>query len=221
MMSQALSRDDRFLLFFAFAPLILFVAVLGVSGAGFRSMWGAPFFMLSGLLMMRFCGARWTEARARKAVYGASALLILAPLCYGGTIAGRSLVFDDYKQDHWPQSEISAQVELYYRARTARPLEVIVGRVEIAGLAAMGMKTNRGRPSVLIEGDFAASPWIKKENICRATIIIWKEDRKQADYQSLIDRCDRRAEVIQLTFPIAGFENAPPLILNMVVLAEN
>ncbi len=226
MMSQALSRADRFLLFFAFAPLILFAAVLGVSGAGFRSMWGAPFFMLSGLLLMRFFGARWTEARARRIVYGASALLVLAPLCYSAVIAGRSLVSADYKREHWPQSEISAQVERHYRAQAAdRPLKVIVGRVEIAGLAAMGIragqKTIRARPSVLIEGDFAVSPWIKKDNICRATIIIWKGTAPQEEFQSIIALCDRTAKITKLEFPIAGFQAAKPLILHMVVLAEN
>ena len=215
-----LSRDDRFLLFFALGPFILFVLILSIFGAGFRSMWGAPFFMLSGLLAVRFLGGRWTRARARRAFYGAITLGFAAPLCYGVFIGGRDVILAQPKREHWPQEEISAQVEKHYRQRTSRPLEVIVGRVEIAGLVAMGIKTGWfSRPSVLIEGNYEYSPWIKGENICQATIIIWKGDQLQEAFQSIIDQCDHDARHTKLSFPIKGFPNTPPLILNMVVLA--
>ena len=223
---RSLSRDDRFLLFFALAPLILFVLILSIFGAGFRSMWGAPFFMLSGLLAVRFLGGRWTSARSRRAIYGAIILGFLAPLCYGVFIGGRDVILTAPKREHWPQKEISAQVEKHYHQRTDRPLEVIVGRVEIAGLAAMGISGDgSSRPSVLIEGDYETSPWIKEENICRATIVIWKGDQLKEAFQSIIDQCaiidqyDLTAPHTKLIFPIKGFPNAPPLVLNMVVLA--
>ena len=223
---RSLSRDDRFLLFFALGPFILFVLILSIFGAGFRSMWGAPFFMLSGLLAVRFLGGRWTLARSRRAIYGAITLGVAAPLCYGVFIGSRDLILTAPKREHWPQKEVSAQVEKHYHQRTDRPLEVIVGRVEIAGLAAMGISGDgSSRPSVLIEGDYETSPWIKEENICKATIVIWKGDQLKEAFQSIIDQCaiidqyDLTAPHIKLIFPIKGFPNAPPLVLNMVVLA--
>ena len=146
---RASSGQDHFLLFFAFLPLTLFVLILSLADIDFRSMWGAPFFTLLGLLVMRFGASNLRKQDLSRLFYMIWALLISAPLIYGAIVSTRPFYSSKPSQIHYPQKALAREVSRFFTQEAGKPPQILVGTIDIAGRAALGLKP---RPQVMING---------------------------------------------------------------------
>ena len=148
----------------------------------------------------------------KRLVAGAGVLLLLgsglyfAHMKYGASITGKPL------RGNWPQAEMSRQLEQEWALQTANaPLNVVAGDIWTAGLVGLH---DRHPPSVLINGDYAISPWVSQEETARdGMLIVWRGEPRE-ELAPLIG--GRRVQTITAPFPNAA--NAEPLVINYVVV---
>ncbi|MGD9815942.1 MAG: glycosyltransferase family 39 protein [Hyphomonadaceae bacterium] len=174
--ADAPARPDervlRYLLLLGLGPAVLTALGAALGGAGLRSSWGAPMVALSGLLVVALLSSRFSAERLKRIMIGAGALIVLvsglyfAHMRYGVALTGKPL------RGNWPQAEISASLqETWAQATNNAPLRIVAGDIWTAGL--IGLE-DRDPPSVLINGDFATSPWITPNELSRdGALVVW------------------------------------------------
>lgn len=167
-------RALRFLLLLGLGPAVLTALGALISGAGLRSSWGAPMVVLSGLIIVALLNDKFSAARLRRLTIGAGVLIVLVSglyyghMRYGVALTGKPL------RGNWPQAEISRQLEGAWIEATSAPLRIVAGDVWAAGLVGLN---GRNPPSVLIEGDYAKSPWVTPDELARdGALIVWSGD---------------------------------------------
>jgi 4-amino-4-deoxy-L-arabinose transferase-like glycosyltransferase len=172
-------RDEglRFLLFFGLAPAGIVALGSLATGFGLRDMWGAPMWNCSGLLAVMLLRGRTGRVSLRRLVLGVAMLLSIVPAAFGvaatiGSPGPRG------PRTAWPDRAIAAAFADGYRAATGCTLRIVAGSGWLAGLVAM---RSDPRPSVLLDGDLAASPWVTPQRIDRqGLLVVWEIGREQA-----------------------------------------
>ena len=161
----------KFLLTMGLGPVVAVTVAAAVTGMGARSMWGAPMFNLSGLLLLAFLSGRFDD-RAPVRLAGAAAVLLLAvPAVYAASVVHRADLSDRPSRVVWPQDEIARALLESYARETGQAPGVVAGPVWEAGLVALDAP---GRPSVLIDGSFAKSPWLSPRAAAMAGVLaVW------------------------------------------------
>lgn len=207
------ARAMRYLLLLGLGPALLTALGALMSGAGLRSSWGAPMVVLSGLIAVALLSARFSPARLKRLGIGAGVLIVVvsglyyAHMAYGPALTGKPL------RGNWPQAEISAQLEAAWRAETDAPLRIVAGDVFTAGMVGLA---ERDPPSVLIQGDFATSPWITPERLAReGALLVWRSDDPPPDP---LMRLAQGREVRNVAIPYRRFPNVAPLLLNYAIV---
>jgi 4-amino-4-deoxy-L-arabinose transferase-like glycosyltransferase len=165
-------RALRFLLLLGLGPALLTAIGATLTGSGVRSSWGAPMVVLSGLIVVALLSPRFSAARLRRLGVGAGLLIVLvsglyyAHMRYGLVLTGKPL------RGNWPQAEISDALQQTWRSETNNaPLRVVIGDIWTAGLIGLH---DRHPPSVLINGDFGASPWVSPEEVREyGALVVW------------------------------------------------
>lgn len=205
-------RAIRFLLLLGLGPLALMV-LGGVFGAGMRASWGAPIFNLSGLIAIALLSPRMNDRRLSWLGAFAGVLIVLvsglyfAHMRYGAQFSGKEL------RGNWPEASITRALEAAWRSETeGAPLRIVAGDIWTAGLVGM---SDDVPPSVLINGDFAISPWVTPEDVARDGVLIVWRDTDAAPQLALLGLTQR--DRLQVRFP--RFRNVEPLVLNYIVIA--
>jgi hypothetical protein len=165
-------RALRYLLLLGLGPALITAAGAALSGAGLRSSWGAPMAALSGLLVVALLSSKFNAARLKRVAIGAGVLVVavsglyFAHMRYGVAFTGKPL------RGNWPQAEISETLQAMWREETGgAPLRIVAGDIWTAGL--IGLEQRRP-PHVLIDGDYAKSPWVTPEAVRRyGALIVW------------------------------------------------
>lgn len=172
-------RAMRYLLLMGLGPALLTAAGAAFTGASLRASWGAPMAALSGLILVALLSHKLSAARLKRIAVGAGVLIVVvsglyfAHMRYGLAITGKPL------RGNWPQAEISAHLEDVWRAETdGAPLRVVAGDIWTAGL--VGLR-DRAPPSVLINGDYEAAPWVTPEEVERhGALVVWSGSQPAA-----------------------------------------
>lgn len=165
-------RALHFLLLMGLGPALLITLIGLVSASGLRTAWGAPMFNLSGLIATALLTQRIDARRMRGVFVGAGVLIVLvsglyfAHMRYGHQLTGKPL------RGNWPQAEIATTLETAWREETGdAPLNIVAGDIWTGGLVAM---RERPPPHILINGDYAISPWLTPEDIARdGALVVW------------------------------------------------
>lgn len=207
------ARAMRFLWLMGLGPLVL-TALAGMLGMGLRASWGAPMFSLSGLIVVALLSARFDAARLKRLGTGAGVLIVLVSGLYFGHARFGALITNDPLRGNAPESAITRAMERQWRDETGAPLRIVAGDIWTAGLVGLSAAQP---PSVLINGDFSISPWVSRSRAAdKGVLVVWQEGQTpNADLAALIgDALPQRA-----TFPYRDFPDAPPLVLNYVIVA--
>lgn len=172
-------RAMMFLLMLGLGPPALMAAGALISGASLRASWGAPMLSLSGLIVVALLSSRFSMQRLRRLAIGAGMLIVLISGLYFAHMRYGSALRAEPLRGNWPQAEISAHVEGVWRAETnGAPLRIVAGDIWTAGLVNMD---GPSPPSVLINGDFATSPWVTPDEVARdGALLVWSEYRPRA-----------------------------------------
>ncbi len=173
------ARARNFLLLLGLGPTVLMALGALVSGASLRASWGAPMLSLVGLLVVALMHDKFSADRLRRVALSAGVLVVLtsglyfAHMRYGAAFTGKPL------RGNWPQAEVSTQMSGTWRAETnGAPLEVVAGDIWTAGLVSMN---GANPPSVLINGDYATSPWVTRQEVEQyGAMAVWSGDQPEA-----------------------------------------
>ncbi|MGE0741853.1 MAG: glycosyltransferase family 39 protein [Hyphomonadaceae bacterium] len=165
-------RALRYLLLMGLGPALLTAVGAAFTGASLRASWGAPMVALSGLIVMALLSAKFSADRLKRLGLGAGVLIVVvsglyyAHMAYGVAFTGKPL------RGNWPQAEISATLEQVWREETNNaPLRIVAGDIWTGGLIGLH---DRNPPSVLINGDFSAAPWVTPEELERyGALVVW------------------------------------------------
>jgi hypothetical protein len=206
-------RALHFLLLLGLGPAVLTALGAALGGAGLRSSWGAPMVALSGLIVVSLMSEKFSAARLKRIAIGAGVLIVAvsglyyAHMRYGVALTGKPL------RGNWPQAEISRQLEGAWVEATGAPLRVVVGDIWTAGLIGLN---GRNPPSVLINGDYATSPWITPADVAQdGALIVWSGHEPEA---LAAFRDDLRTHDLVVRSPYARSENAQDIHIHYAIL---
>lgn len=165
-------RALRYLLLLGLGPALLTAAGAAITGSSLRASWGAAMVVLSGLIVVALMSDKFSAARLKRIGAGAAVLIVVvsglyfAHMRFGMALTGKPL------RGNWPQAEISATLqEEWRRATNGAPLRIVAGDIWTSGLIEL---ESRHPPTVLINGDYATSPWVTPEQVARdGALVVW------------------------------------------------
>lgn len=164
--------NQRFLLALGLGPFAVTLAI-GLTGAYLHPMWASAMFPLSGLLVVQVLGARADLLRGRRWFAAWVVLMLLIGGAYAAkNTAAWSVVTKKFARAAYPGPELARLLDQRWREQVPdRPLRTIVGTKWEAGVASF---FSSYRTRVLIDGDFAISPWIAPDEVARCgAIVTW------------------------------------------------
>lgn len=206
-------EDFRFLLFMGLGPPALTLVAALVSGLGLRSMWGAPMWNFSGLIIL-LGAASYQREISLKRLSSLAALVFACGLC--GYALAVKVVPDLRGQPSrlsWPASRIAQTFAMAYRDRTGRSLQIVGGDDWLAGLIAMRAPN---RPSVFSQNRFITAPWITPDRIAReGMLIVWRAGGAPAPH------IDGLKFAGSFRFPWPPMVRARPLIIDWGVVPRH
>lgn len=206
-------RALRYLLLLGLGPAVLTALGALVSGAGLRSSWGAPMVVLSGLIVVALMSDKFSAARLKRLAIGAGVLIVVVSGLYYGHMRDGVALTGKPLRGNWPQAEISRQLEGAWVDATNAPLRIVAGDVWAAGLVGLN---GRDPPSVLIEGDYAKSPWVTPDEVARdGALIVWSGD--EGDTLPAFRR-GLAVHELRVRSPYARAENARDIIVYYAIL---
>ena len=171
--SRSDGADRDFLLMLALGPALLTALAALLTGMGLRDMWGTPMWNLSGLLLVSYLKPEVLKDKAHRLWRVTAIWLGVLLLLYGLA----AIIGNQYKskpsRTAWPDRALADGVQQQWREVTGcDAIPVVAGDYWLAGLVSLRAE---GRPSVLIEGDLALSPWLKEQQIKQqGVLLVWQ-----------------------------------------------
>jgi 4-amino-4-deoxy-L-arabinose transferase-like glycosyltransferase len=166
-------RGWMFLIWFGTAPLIMILLGATFFSVGLRGAWGAPLWLMSGLLAVAITSDRFEHQSLVRLATTAAFVMPVVALAYVGMIIIGPSVNRRPSPVNWPQADIAARMLAHWTQATDKPLRVVIGDSEPAGLVAL---TAPAKPSLVIDGDLAISPWVTPERIAReGALVVWRK----------------------------------------------
>src|SRR6185295_17989409 len=131
----------------------------------------APLLLYSGLLAVVFAGDTLQIYRQYTAVSLAIVFLLVPPVLnvvigfIAPWVGNRGLI------TNWPAQEVARNMTEIYRARTGKPLELVISSPVIASEIALA---SRDRPRIFPNADKALAPWIRDDTLrTKGAVVVW------------------------------------------------
>lgn len=206
-------RAMRFLLLLGLGPVVLTALGGLLGGASLRASWAAPMFALSGLLMIAWLAPKFSEARLKRLAIGAAVVLVLGSSLYFAHMRFGAQFTNHPLKGNWPEAALSHDLQDAWREETNAPLRVVAGDIWTAGLVGLD---SRDPPSVLINGDYAVSPWVTRDEVAQSgALLVWREgDTLPPPLVTL----SQGLEVKTVIVPFEHFPHAAPVTLHYAVI---
>ncbi len=161
-------QEGRFVLLLGLGPLAI-TLLLGLGGMHLAASWATTFYVLFGLLLLRWLPAVSPAVLLRRTVLlGLSAQLLLA----GGLALGRGLLVDVLGRNarsNFPAPALAAQLDALWRAQAHTPLRVLAGETWLAGNVSIHLPS---QPQVFIDAEPAHAPWIDTNALARCDLLV-------------------------------------------------
>ena len=169
--SAEVVRDGAAAFLFCWGALpLLAIALLGVTtGAELQFQWGTAFMPLTCAWLMLWVGAqRWRRVSVRNAFVGfALVQALLAAINWAQSPIGIPGLIKNHARN-FPSRAVAERIAPGARAAQGGPIRVIAGPAALAGTLALRLPE---RPLVLIDGDFAISPWVPPDLVARCGLL--------------------------------------------------
>lgn len=163
-------EESRFVWVVGLGPLLM-TLVLGALGVHLMSSWATTFFVLFGVLALRWV-PQVEPACLLKAVVvvGLTAELVLA----GGLALGRGVLVDSMgraSRSNFPAQALASALTAQWSGYIQSPLRVVVGDTWLAGNVSLHTAS---QPLVFIDGDLSRAPWINPAmlNSCDLLVLV-------------------------------------------------
>jgi len=166
-------ENFRFLVFLGVGPALITAVISLLTGFGIRSMWGAPMWNLTGLLIVYVCQAR-AEAVSMPRLYAwVAALFVIMPFAYVlSTDLGPAWSGGKPSRTQWPDRAMAQAFSAAWTNETHRPLSIVASDGWLGGLIAMRTEP---RSSIFIDADPRHAPWITSQRLTReGALVVWQ-----------------------------------------------
>lgn len=208
-------ENDRFLLWFAFVPLAVVLAISAVTGNEFKHMWGTPMFVLSGVVATRFLGTPAVWPSARRALLAAVSIQAI----FLTVIIGQALLEPHWKEKqtriHYPGKATAIRLEEVWQTAQGTPLRFVAGDMWTAAHVTVFAP---GRPSMFYSHDTVLSPWIDLNEVQdHGLLIVWRGDR-EIPPPVVNRRYPDLARHGSFTVPYQSSAEIPPAIVNWAIV---
>lgn len=162
------TSEERFVWIMGLGPLAI-TLLLGVGGIHLASSWATTFFVLFGVLLLRWVPSV-EPARLLKValIVGVSAEIVLA----GGLAIGRSVLVDRLgraARSTFPAPALAQELDRAWQAHATTPLRVIAGETWLSGNVSIHLPT---QPLVYIDAERDRSPWITADTLERCDLLV-------------------------------------------------
>ena len=207
----------RFVLFMAVGPVLL-TSLLGVLGVRLGAAWAATFFVLLGVLAMRWMPRVAPNRLVRSVLWvGIGMELLLA----SGMAVGSGWLADltgRAARSNFPAAQLALQLDEVWREHAGTPLRVVVGETWLAGN--MSVRSSY-QPMVFIDADTQKAPWIKPHMLidCGALIVIDQRDLANPLDPRVADLMEQTESSGLLTLPWTRLNGGPKLVVQWAILA--
>ena len=164
--------NRRFLVALGLGPFAV-TLVIGLAGVYLHPMWASAMFPLTGLLVVQCLGARADLLRGRRWFAAWALLMGVFGVVYAAkNTAAWSGATKKFARAAYPGPELARLLDQRWREQVPdRPLRTIAGTKWEAGVASF---FSSYRTRVLIDADFAISPWIAPGEVARCgAIVTW------------------------------------------------
>ena len=163
---------DRFIQTFFWGPIALMAFGALFTGVGLKGAWGTSILSLAGIAAIIAAGKLQIALALHRITAGAILLLAVIPAGYAASVKLSDRFSKSPPRVAWPQDEIARRLQKIWRQRTGMPLRIVAGDLWIGGMVAA---KSPDRPSLLIDGDLARSPWLTSAMIEKhgALIVAW------------------------------------------------
>jgi 4-amino-4-deoxy-L-arabinose transferase-like glycosyltransferase len=158
-----LPAESRRVLVLCLGPLLLAMLYGAISGSRLKSTWAFPFFSLVGVAAFLLVPTRVDPPRWRRATIALAGVMLL--------IAASHLVYklgSDRSKTAFDGPALARAADGAWRARYDVPLRVVVGDHVYSAIVSSYAPS---RPSMLIRGDYAISPWLTPAAVAEAGAI--------------------------------------------------
>lgn len=206
----------RFVWFMAAGPMLL-ASLLGVAGVRLGSAWAATFFVLLGVLAMR-----WMPRVAARDLAKAVLLvgLLLELILASGMAVGSGWLVDwsgRSARSNFPSVRLGQQLDEIWAAHAHTPLRVVVGETWLAGNVSM---RSQYQPMVFIDADRRKSPWIHDGMLrdCGAMVVVDRRDLANPLDPRVAELLEQASESGSVTLPWTRHADGPQLEVEWAVL---
>lgn len=151
-----------------FGPLLLAVAYGAWTGSRLKSTWSFPFFNLIGVVLFLQLRTRIGRGPLRRfvlALAGVALLFGASHLAYKLNSTRSKTAFDG------PALALAASRA--WEAKFDAPLRIVAGNHVLSAIVS---SYGRGRPSMLVDGDFRLSPWLTPADVREAGALLVCEE---------------------------------------------
>jgi 4-amino-4-deoxy-L-arabinose transferase-like glycosyltransferase len=166
-------RGWMFLLWFTAGQVALILVSVTISRLGLRGAWGAPLWLLSGLLAVAVLSDRFSHDSLVRLAVSAAVVMPTVAATYMAVAVVSPLFNSRPAPINWPQKEIAARMLAKWTAATDQPLRIVIGEPEAGGLVAL---TAPHSPSLMIHGSFGFSPWVTQARLDeQGALVVWRQ----------------------------------------------
>ena len=170
----------KYLLIVVAGPILFYLSVAALTGAGLRSMWGGPLFCFFGVLLIELS----KNAKVQLAETPAIGLvlrncLVAATVMWLGLFVRNGLgplVRDDFSRIHFPGQAVSEEVHRRWKDEVDQPLQMVGGSMFEAGC--VGIYSN-SQVDVFAKASLINNPWIDEATVHRqGGMFVWDIDEE-------------------------------------------
>lgn len=164
-----------FLLLMGLGPFALDLLASAISGAQLKSMWGAPMWTFSGLLVMAWFRHTAAPAACRRVAWTCVCVSVVMLTAYLGRNVALPHVRHKPSRIHFPGAALAQAIEQEWSRHSDRPLVIVGGSWWAASNIGLHVA---GRPVMYDFGDPKYSPWAGDADLRRSGgMLVWEDDQ--------------------------------------------
>ena len=170
------ARDGKIFALIVFGPAILLVAGSLITGRRLFTMWGYPFWLFLGLLIVIHAGVVIDRLRLSRISAIWAIVTIAYVFAFIADYAVLPFVGVRYRASLFPGDRLAAEISQRFHEVTGVPLEYVIADMWLGGNIHHYAPTH---PLTLIDGKPARSPWIDPADLrVHGAAVVWTgEDR--------------------------------------------
>lgn len=156
---RPLTDPQRMLLVLCLGPLLLSMLYGALTGSRLKTTWAFPFFNLAGIALLIGWPIAVGSVQLRRFSVG---LVLIVAVGAGGHLAYK--LASDRSKTAFDGQALADAVTRRWHAVTDAPLRVVAGDHIVTAIVS---QYATARPAMLINGDFAISPWLSPDDLRR------------------------------------------------------